>query len=153
MDRLRIKEHVIGVLKEKLPNKHTITGEYPENLDTTAIVVSIIQEKPVLGRGTGRLSYDFIADVERTLYVTILTIGIRVLAAIDEEASSIAGGIQDVLRSIPLHFTSKELGIKSMTDVSGITPPTMVEPGKRKTWAVNLNFNLIITEIIETQRG
>lgn len=150
MNRTRIKEHIITMLKTYYGTGYTITGEYPENADNTAIVVSISGEKPILGKGAGRLSYDFITDKERTLYVTILNIAVTVYAAIDEEAASIAGDIQQSLRVSGNRYINREVGMTDLRDVSGVSVPAMVEKGKRKTWASGVGFNATITEIIET---
>lgn len=150
MNRLRIKEHVISVLRETYGARHSITGDYPEDVKAIAIVVSIVREQETVGRTTGRLSYNFVTNKEKTMYVTMLTMGITVYSPIDEEVSTICGEIQDSLRRYGRKYISKEHGVSSLHSISNISTPTMVADGKKKTWASTLNFNLTITEIIES---
>lgn len=149
MNRTAIKEHVITILKKTYGDKHSITGDYPENIKNIAIVVSILGEREIVGRGQGRISYDYITGKEKTMYVSAITIGITVYSPIDEEAAAICGDIQSEMRSSYRDYISEERGVGQLRDISAVTSPSIVTGGHSKMWSSGISAVLIATEIIE----
>lgn len=151
MDRIKIKEHIIANLKDKLGSvPYSVTGEYPETIESTAIVVSIANERPILGRTSGRISFDYATNIEKTLYVYVVTISFTVYAPIDEEAVTVCGQIRDIINMHRFTFIKPSVGIKRVFDVSGLSTPTMRESGGRKTWAAQVAVDIQVSEIIES---
>lgn len=151
MNRIAIKEHIIHALKDKMGKvPYSITGEYPEKIESIAIIVSIANERPILGRTSGRISFDPITNIEKTLYVYMVTIGFTVYAPVDEEAVTICGNIRDIINTHRFTFIKQSIGIKKVFDVSGISTPTMRESGGRKTWAAQVTMEIQTSEIIES---
>lgn len=151
MNRILIKEHIIRNLKDKLGNApYSVTGDYPENIEPIAIVVSIVNERPIIGRATGRISFDCVTNVETTLYVYVVTIGFTVYAPVDEEAVTVCGLIRDIINQYRYTFTNNSAGISKAFDASAISTPTMREAGGRKTWSAQITFDIQVSETIES---
>lgn len=151
MDRVKIKEHIIRNLRDKIANQnYSITGEYPENTEAIAIVVSIAGERSVLGRVSGRISFDYATNTEKTLYVYMLTIGFTVYTPVDEEAVTICGQIRDIINMHRHTFINFDLGVNKVFDVGPVAAATMREQGGRKTWAAQVTFDLQVVETIES---
>jgi len=149
MNRVAITGHVASVLRENIPDVH-VAGEYSEGMQDTAIIIGIINERQVVGRGNGTLNYNFITNKETIMYVTMLTIGITSYAPIDAESMELSATVQRVINTKRGLFIQKSLNIHDIYECSPISVPSMRENGKHKTWATQVNVDLNITEVVET---
>ena len=151
MNRIKIKEHVIGAMKNMVNGiECSITGDYPQSSDVVAVVVAIINESPVVTGASGRIAYNFVTGIEKSMLVSILAIGISVYAPIDEESVSVCEVIKSALTSKKNMLLNSGLGINRVGEVSGISNPIMRESGERKTWLTQISINLTVTEIVES---
>lgn len=150
MDRTAIKAHIIRKLREFIGDGYNITGDYSENINNVMVVVSINGEQQIVGRGSGRLSYDYITGEERTLYITNVGVQITVYAPIDEEAASVCGIAQRAIDEHRYELLNDDIGIKAVFDTTVVSPPVKREGGERKTWASSVGLTISVHEIIES---
>ena len=153
MDRVKIREYLINKLREYTDNQYHMAGSYSENVPDIAVILEIINEVEVIGRGNGGfVSYDQATQIETVLYVTSLYISISVYTPLDEESLRICGELHEAIldNRYKIKDNSPESINTGIDRIVSITPPTLPnkrEMGQRTSWLSTLQIEVEIKEL------
>ena len=127
---------------------YAITGDYPEETETTHVAVSIMGDTPILGEMSSLISMNRYTGDQVRMYIYSVSVGITAYGPVDEETASIIGSIRTAIQENRAKFLSKSVGITRFANLSGVSSPSMTEGGSRKTWATRITMVIDVSETI-----
>mgnify|MGYP005646033435 CR=1 FL=1 len=124
-----------------------VGGAFSKKKTYPHIAVIVIKENPITNAANGMIGYDNITGDTAILYVSDFTIGIEVLAEIDEESVGIAEIIVDKIRDGVYIPISDDIDIQKVYDEINISEATVKKMGDFKVFSSIVSVDIRVKNI------